>query len=406
MLQPTICKHQIYPAPKTVLDIDVKHKTALVRIDLKVHPDWQGKILDDSPLRASLPTIKYLLEHQARVILCSHFGRPQGQIVESLRLAPLAARLSSMLGKPVRALPEGIGPAVEKARGEMMDGQVVLLENLAFYPQEAACDPEFARALARLGEVLVNEAFDASQRETASLSGVARFLPAVAGLSLAQELTFLGDLLMRPEPPFSVLLGGASVTHKLALLQNLPERVDTVLIGGGLIAPFLQAQGYSVGCSPVKEDQVELCRKILRQAKSQGVYLVLPSDVIVYQKRELGLQTQVCSVKEIPESGVIVDIGPETIRRFTLEINVSSTILWSGALGLAEQRAFSTGTRCVARALAACQRRTVVAGASAVAAVSEMGLREALTHVSVSGEASQAFLEGLPMPGISVLPCK
>jgi phosphoglycerate kinase len=388
---------------KTVRDIDVTNKRVLVRVDYNVPVDKDNNISDDSRIRASLPTVKYLLEHNAKIIICSHFGRPKGKVVESMRLAPIARRLADLLGQPVTALKDCVGPEVENAVYHMKSGEVILLENLRFHPEEEANAPDFARALGKLGEVYVDDAFGAAHRAHASVTGVAQFLPAVAGFLMEKELNFLGRLLENPAHPFMAVMGGAKVSDKLGVIQNILDKVDVLLIGGGMAANFLKAQGYGVGASAVEEDQLEYTQEMLKRAQSRGVRLQLPTDVIACEKLEAGASCKVCSVKEIPDKWVIADIGPETTRKFAQEILKSRTVFWNGPMGVFEIEAFAQGTRGVANALAGSKATTVVGGGSTGEAVEGMGLAEKMTHVSTGGGASLELLEGKELPGVAVL---
>ena len=319
-------------AKKTVKDIDVKQKKVLVRVDFNVPTKPDGTITDDTRIRGSLPTINYLLGQQARIILCSHLGRPGGKVVQVLRLAPEAKRLSELLKKPVAALNDCIGPQVEDAVSKMLDGDIVLLENLRFYPQEEANDPDFALKLSRLADVYVDDAFGSCHRAHASIVGVARDMPAVAGLLMEKELTTLNGLLGNPDRPFSVMIGGAKVSTKTGFLDNVLPKVNFLIIGGGMIATFIKSHGYSAGASAVENDQVDHVLKLREQAKSLGVGLMLPSDLIVAQKLEAGSATRIVSINQVPEGWMIADIGPKTVEAFSRTIKVarlfSGTGLW------------------------------------------------------------------------------
>jgi phosphoglycerate kinase len=388
---------------KTVQDINVNKKRLLVRVDYNVPVDKDGKISDDSRIRASLPTIKYLLDQQARVILCSHFGRPKGKVVDSMRLTPVAKRLPELLNKPVMALKDCVGPAVEEAVSQMKDGGLVLLENLRFYPEEEANDPNFARSLAKLAEVYVNDAFGSGHRAHASVAGVAQYLPAVAGFLMAKELNFMGHLLGNPAHPFVAVMGGAKVSDKLGVIQNILDKVDALLIGGGMAANFLKAQGYGIGASALEEDKLSYTKEALSKAQSQGVRLLLPTDVVVCEKLEAGIPGKVVSVKDIPATSIIADIGPDTIKRFVREIKRSKTAFWNGPMGVFEIEPFSEGTKLIAKALAESKSVTIVGGGSTTEAVEEMKLADKMTHVSTGGGASLVLLEGRELPGVAVL---
>jgi phosphoglycerate kinase len=388
---------------KTVRDIKVDKKRLLVRVDYNVPVDKDGNIIDDSRIRASLPTINYLLDRHARVILCSHFGRPKGKVMDSMRLTPVAKRLSEIINQPVTALQDCVGPEVEKAVSQMKDGDIVLLENLRFHPEEEANEPGFAQSLARLAEVYVDDSFGSSHREHASVTGVARYLPAVAGFLIEKELTFMGRLLENPAHPFVAVMGGAKVSDKLGVIQNILDKVDSLLIGGGMAANFLKAQGYDVGASAIEEDKLDYTKGLLAKVQSQGVRLLLPVDVMVCEKLEAGVSCRVVSVKDIPAGWVIADIGPDTTKRFVQEIGRSETAFWNGPMGVFEIEPLAEGTRAIAKALAESKATTIVGGGSTAEAVVEMKLADKMSHVSTGGGASLKFLENGELPGVAVL---
>jgi phosphoglycerate kinase len=393
-------------AKKTVKDIDVKKKKVLVRVDFNVPTKPDGTIMDDTRIRASLPTINYLLGQQARIILCSHLGRPGGKVVQVLRLAPEAKRLSELLKKPVVALNDCIGPQVEDAVSKMLDGDIVLLENLRFYPQEEANDPDFALKLSRLADVYVDDAFGSCHRAHASIVGVARDMPAVAGLLMEKELTTLNGLLGNPDRPFAVMIGGAKVSTKTGFLDNVLPKVKFLIIGGGMIATFIKSQGYGVGASTVENDQVDHVLKLREQAKSLGVGLMLPLDLIVAQKLEAGSPTRIVSINQVPEGWMIADIGPKTVEAFSGTIKSCKTVFWNGPLGVFEIPQFAEGTRSLAKVLANLKATTVIGGGSTAEAVVEMGLADKMSYVSTGGGASLELLEGKVLPGVAVLPDK
>jgi phosphoglycerate kinase len=388
---------------KTVRDIDVNSKQVLVRVDYNVPVDKDNNISDDSRIRASLPTLQYLLDHNAGVILGSHFGRPKGKVVESMRLGMVGKRLSELIDRPVTTLKDCVGMDVEKAVSNMKKGDVVLLENLRFHPEEEANGPDFARSLSRLADIYVDDAFGAAHRAHASVTGVAQFLPAVAGFLMEKELNFLGRLLENPAHPFVAIMGGAKVSDKLGVIQNILDKVDALLIGGGMAANFLKAQGYGVGASAVEADQQEYTREMLKKAQSKGVRLLLPADVIACAKLEAGAPFKTCSVREVPEGWIIADVGPGTIRQYVQEIQKSKTVFWNGPLGVFEIEAFAQGTKAVAKALSEASATTVVGGGSTAEAVEEMSLSGKMTHVSTGGGASLELLEGKELPGVAVL---
>jgi phosphoglycerate kinase len=377
-----------------------------VRVDFNVPTKPDGTIMDDTRIRASLPTINYLLGQQARIILCSHLGRPGGKVVQVLRLAPEAKRLSELLKKPVAALNDCIGPQVEDAVSKMLDGDIVLLENLRFYPQEEANDPDFALKLSRLADVYVDDAFGSCHRAHASIVGVARDMPAVAGLLMEKELTTLNGLLGNPDRPFAVMIGGAKVSTKTGFLDNVLPKVKFLIIGGGMIATFIKSQGYGVGASTVENDQVDHVLKLREQAKSIGVGLMLPLDLIVAQKLEAGSATRIVSINQVPEGWMIADIGPKTVEAFSGTIKSCKTVFWNGPLGVFEIPQFAEGTRSLAKVLANLKATTVIGGGSTAEAVVEMGLADKMSYVSTGGGASLELLEGKVLPGVAVLPDK
>ncbi len=388
---------------KSVEDIDVAGRRVFLRVDFNVPMDDMGAIGDDTRIRASLPTIRYLADNRARVIICSHLGRPDGKIVEGLRLAPVARRLSELLGKPVEALRDSIGPEVEAATSRLGDGEVMLLENIRFHPEEEVNDPEFAKALSRLADVYVNDAFGASHRAHASVVGVAKYLPAVSGFLMEKELEALGGALENPEKPFAAMIGGAKVSGKLAVLENIINRVDALLIGGGMTATFLNSMGHGVGASKIEGDRLDHVRQVTKKARSLGVTLLLPEDVVVTDNLEEGSSSRVVPVTEIPDGYLIADIGPNTIEKFSQELKKCKTVIWNGPVGVFEIPEFASGTRTLAKVLAGLMATTVIGGGSTTEAVVEMGLADKMSHVSTGGGASLEYLEGKVLPGVAVL---
>lgn len=388
---------------KTVRDIDVRGKRVLVRADFNVPLDDDGNIADDTRIRASLPTIRYLCERDARVILCSHLDRPKGVVEERLRLALVANRLSVLLDQPVAALRDCIGPEVESTVAAMSSGEIVLLENLRFHPEEKADDPAFAEQLASLAEVYVNDAFGASHRAHASVVGVPEHLPAVAGLLLEKEVETFTRTLQRPERPFAAVIGGAKVSDKLEVLDNIISRVDLLLIGGGMAATFLAGRGYGTGRSRVEADRLDAVRRLEAKAANRGVRLFLPRDVVVAERLEVGAQVEVVPASEIPEDRVIADIGPAAADEFSLELAGSRTVVWNGPMGVFEVPEFAEGTRRIAAALANLGGTTVIGGGSTTDAVVRFGLADRMTHVSTGGGAALTMLAGKSLPGIEAL---
>jgi len=388
---------------KTAEDIDVAGKRVLLRVDFNVPMNKDGTISDDTRIRACLPTIRYLIDNHARTIICTHLGRPKGKVVAELRLAPVAGRLSELLERPVESLQECVGPEVEAAIAGLKDGEVILLENLRFHPEEEANEPNFARALSRLADVFVNDAFGASHRAHASVVGIAKSLPAVAGFLLRKELDALGSALENPQRPFAVMIGGAKVSGKLAVLENIITRVDALLIGGGMAATFIKSKGYSVGVSMVENDRLGYVQNLMEKAGSSGVRLLLPQDVMVADRLESGASTKIVPVTEIPEERLIADIGPKTVAEFSQELSKCRTVIWNGPVGVFEIPQFAEGTRRLAEILADLEATTVIGGGSTAAAVAEMGLAGRMSHVSTGGGASLEFLEGKVLPAVAVL---
>jgi len=388
---------------KAVEDIDVSGKKVLLRVDFNVPMGKGGTISDDTRIRACLPTIKYLIERHARLIICSHLGRPDGKVVEELRLAPVAQRLSELIGKPVKALRDCVGPEVEDEVSRLKNGEVALLENLRFHPEEEANDANFAQALAKLADIYVNDAFGASHRAHASVVGVAKYLPAVSGFLMEKELKALGGALENPKRPFAAMIGGAKVSGKLAVLENIVGKVDALLIGGGMAATFIKSQGYGVGASMVENDKLDYIRKLMEKAKSLGVRLLLPQDMVVTDKLEAGSSTKTVPSTKIPDGWIAADIGPCTIDEFSQELKKCKTVLWNGPVGVFEIPQFAEGTRRLAKVLAGLNATTVIGGGSTAEAVAEMGLAGKMSHVSTGGGASLEFLEGKVLPGVAVL---
>lgn len=388
---------------KTVRDIDVTGRRVLVRVDFNVPLSDEGEITDDTRIRACLPTISYLVEAGAKVILCSHMGRPKGKVVPELRLTPVATRLADLLGRPVIKAADVVGPSAQQAVAEMEAGEVVLLENVRFHPGEEANDPELARALAALADVYAGDAFGAAHRAHASTAGVARHLPAVAGLLMERELTFLGTALSRPERPFTAVIGGAKVSDKIGVLQNLVALVDHLVIGGGMANTFLRAQGHETGKSLVEQDKLELARSILDAAQEQGAAIHLPADVVVASEFAPQAEHKIVPVSAIPPDWMALDIGPESREAFAKVIVASRTVIWNGPMGVFEMESFAKGTLAVAEAMARCTGLTIVGGGDSVAALEQVGLVDAMRHVSTGGGASLEFLEGRDLSGVACL---
>ena len=389
---------------KTIRDVDVAGKTVLVRVDFNVPIDKKtGVVTDNTRIVAALPTIRYLLEHNAKVVLMSHLGRPDGKVVESLRLAPVAHELERVLGQPVKMAPDCIGPDVQSLVRAMQPGEVVLLENLRFHPEEEANDQDFAKQLAALGDIYVNDAFGTAHRAHASTEGVAHYLPAVAGFLMEKELEALGGILENPLRPLAAIIGGAKVSTKIKVLQNLLNKVDILIIGGGMANTFLKAQGYEVGSSLLEADKIVVASDLMKQAQDRGVKLGLPVDVVVAERFEPDAPSKVVSVDQVPQGWTIMDIGPRTVEEFRKLIQPARTIFWNGPMGVFEMPRFAEGTKAIADILAKSGAITVVGGGDSVAAVEQMGYADKMTHISTGGGASLELIEGRVLPGVAAL---
>lgn len=387
---------------KTVRDIDVQGKKVLVRVDFNVPLDSEGRITDQTRLKAALPTIRYLIEQQAAVILMSHLGRPKG-VDESLRLDVVAEALSELLVKPVKKANDCIGPEVESMVNALQPGEVLLLENLRFYKEETANDPEFAKKLAALADVYVNDAFGAAHRAHASTEGVAHYLPAVAGFLLAKEIETIGGALNNPERPFVAILGGAKVEDKIGVIRNLLDKVDTLLVGGGMAYTFLKAKGYEIGRSLLDAERVELAAELMADAEKRGVKFLLPVDIVVADAFSNDANTQVVPADAIPADWEGLDIGPQTRELYANEIMAAKTVIWNGPVGVFEMPKFAEGTRHIAEAVANCPGMTIIGGGDSAAAVQQFGLADKMDHISTGGGASLEFIEGKVLPGVAVL---
>jgi phosphoglycerate kinase len=386
---------------KTIRDIDVAERRVFVRVDFNV-PLEGGRITDDQRIVAALPTITYLLGHKAAVILASHLGRPRGPD-PALRMDPIAARLGELLHRPVRKLDDCVGPAVEAAVSAMRPGDVVLLENLRFHPEEEANDPAFARALARLADVYVNDAFGTAHRAHASTMGIAAFLPAVAGLLMERELTYLGRVLENPHHPLVVILGGKKVEDKIGVIRNLLRLAQTMLVGGGMCYTFLRAAGGRIGASLCEEERLDLARELMQEAARRDVRFLLPLDVIAVERVAADAPSRTVDARAIPDGWIGVDIGPRTVAAFGAAISGAGTVLWNGPVGIFEIPQFAEGTRAIAKAVAESCAESIVGGGDTAAAVERFGYADKITHVSTGGGASLEFMEGKTLPGVSVL---
>ena len=392
---------------KTVEDIPVAGKRVLVRVDFNVPFDKNGAISDDRRIRAALPTIQYLIDHQARVILASHLGRPKGapEDRQKYSLKPVADRLSQILGKPVAMAPDCVGPDVERMANSLQPGDVLLLENVRFHPEEEKNDAEFARKLAALADVYVNDAFGSAHRAHASTEGVAHYLPAVAGFLMQKEIDFLGGALENPKRPFLSVLGGKKVADKIGVIENLSGKVDRLIIGGGMAYTFLKAKGLEIGASILDEASLDYCAQTIARL---GDRLLLPVDVVVanaspWDQPLETIETQIVPVDAIPAGWQGVDIGPDTRKLFAEAVRGAGTIVWNGPMGIFEFAPFAEGTRAMAGALAESGAVTIVGGGESAAAVEQMGYADRITHISTGGGASLEFLEGKPLPGVVAL---
>ena len=388
----------------TVRDIEVSGKRVLVRVDFNVPLNEEtGAINDDSRIQATLPTIKYLIDRGAKIILCSHLGRPKGKVVEKLRLAVVGRRLSQILGQQVAVTTDCIGPEVERAIEKLRGGNVLLLENIRFHPEEEKNDASFAQELAQLADVYVNDAFGASHRTHASIVGITDYLPAVAGLLVEREVSMLGGILTNPAHPFAELVGGAKVSDKISLLENILDKVDCLLIGGGMAATFLKAKSCEVGLSLVEEDKLDFAAKLMEDTAKRGVRLLLPVDVVVADEIDAKAEVRAVSIENIPSHLRIVDIGPQTINNFEEELQSCRTVFWNGPMGIYEIPQFAQGTQAMARLLANLEVTTVIGGGSTAEVVIDMKLADKMTFVSTGGGASLRFLGGGKLPGVEAL---
>ena len=389
---------------KTVKDIDVNGKKVLVRCDFNVPIDSEtGKITDNRRIRAALPTIQYLLDHNAKVILCSHLGRPKGEFNLKYSLKPVAEELSKLLNKDVKLAEDVIGESAKELTANMKEGDIVLLENVRFHKEEEQNDPEYSKALASMAEIYVNDAFGTAHRAHSSTTGVADYLPAVSGFLIEKELEFLGGALENPAHPFVAILGGAKVSDKIGVIENLLDKVDTLIIGGGMAYTFYKAQGHHIGTSICEEDKLDLAKSILEKAQEKGVKLLLPVDNHVSSEYSNNGEEKMVNSTEIPDGFMGLDIGPKTIEKFEEAVKDAKTVVWNGPLGVCEFDKFSTGTKAVATMLSKIDAITIIGGGDSAAAIEKLGLADKMTHISTGGGASLEFLEGKTLPGIACL---
>lgn len=389
---------------KTIRDIDLKNKKVLVRCDFNVPFDEEGKISDNRRIVAALPTIKYLLENNCKIILCSHLGRPKGEFKKEFSLKPVAEELSRLLNVEVKLSEDVVGESSRALTNNMQEGEIVLLENVRFEAGEEKNDEELSKKLASLAEVYVNDAFGTAHRAHSSTTGVASFLPAVSGFLIEKELEFLGNALENPQRPFVAILGGKKVSDKIGVIDSLLEKVDTLIIGGGMAYTFFKSMGYNVGKSICEEDKLELAQSLIKKAEEKHVKLLLPIDNVVADEFSPDANTKVVASNEIPEGWEGLDIGPKTVELFKKELQNAKTIIWNGPLGLFEYEKFSNGTNEIANCLANLNgAKTIIGGGDSAAAVEKIGLADKMTHISTGGGASLEFLEGKKLPGIEAL---
>ena len=388
---------------KTLEDFNLENKRVLVREDLNVPLDENQNITDDTRIRAVLPTINYLIDKGAKVIIVSHLGRPKGKANPKYSLVPVAKKLSELLKKEVTFAQNCIGEVAEKAAAKMKPKDVLLLENVRFHEGEEKNDPEFAKNLASLADVFINDAFGTSHRAHASTVGVAQFLPAGAGCLMQKEIEIMGNALEKPERPFVAILGGAKVGDKIGVIQNLLSKVDVLLIGGGMAYTFLKSQGHEIGQSLLEPDKIELAASLLKEARQKNVEILLPDDVVVTSKLEEGLPYETVSVTQIPKDKMGVDIGQKTRDKFADVIKDAKTVVWNGPMGVFEMKVYAEGTLAVASAMAKSKAVTIIGGGDSAVAVKQLGFAEAMTHISTGGGASLEFLEGRELPGVAAL---
>lgn len=383
-------------------DIDVKGKRVFVRVDFNV-PMEAGKITDETRIRAAIPTIEQLVNAGAKVILASHLGRPKGEVNEEMRLTAVGTRLAELMNKPVTKLDESIGAAVEAAVNNMQDGDIVLLENVRFHKGEEKNDAALAQEFAKLADLYINDAFGAAHRAHASTEGIAKFVPAVSGLLMEKELDVLGKALSNPERPFTAIIGGAKVKDKIGVIENLLDKVDHLIIGGGLVFTFVKAMGHDIGKSLLEEDKIELAKSFIEQAKAKGVQLHMPVDAVVANEFSKDAETQVVAIDAIPSDWMGLDIGPKTAENYAEVIKASKLIIWNGPMGVFEMEKFANGTKTVADAMAVTEGYTIIGGGDSAAAVEKFEVAGKMDHISTGGGASLELMEGKALPGIVAL---
>jgi 3-phosphoglycerate kinase len=388
---------------KTVSDIDLKGKRVIARVDFNVPLDEQGNITDDKRIKGALPTIRHILDNGGRLILVSHLGRPKSGPEPKFSMKPAAERLSELLGKKVTLAADVIGPDAKAKAAALKDGEVMMLENVRFHKEEEKNDPAFAKELASMADIFVNDAFGTAHRAHASTAGLADYLPAVSGYLIKKELDIMGKALESPERPFVAILGGAKVSDKISVIENLLEKVDSLIIGGSMAYTFFAAQGRSVGTSKYEADKLDLAGNLLKKAKEKGVNLLLPVDNVVGKEFSADTESKVVDSDKIPDGWMGLDIGPKTIELFSQTIKTAKTVVWNGPVGVFEMEKFAVGTRKIAEALANSSAVSIVGGGDSAAAVEQLGFADRITHISTGGGASLEFLEGKELPGIAVL---
>ena len=388
---------------KTIEDVQVKGKKVLVRCDFNVPLDADKNITDETRINAALPTIRYLLDNGAAVILCSHLGRPKGEFNMKYSLAPVAKRLSEKLGFEVKLAEDVIGPSAKKLAAEVKPGQAVLLENVRFHAEEEKNDPAFAKELASMAELYVSDAFGTVHRAHASTAGVADYLPAVAGYLIGKELTFLGNAVENPVRPFVAILGGAKVKDKIGVITNLLEKVDTLIIGGGMAYTFSKAMGGEIGNSLLDEERIDMAKDMMKAAEAKGVKFLLPVDTVIANDFDNPTEIKTVAAGEIPAGWQGLDIGPKTIELFSDAVKSAKTVVWNGPMGVFEKPEFAKGTLAIATAMAESDATTIIGGGDSAAAVTQMGLASKMSHISTGGGASLEFLEGKVLPGVACL---
>jgi phosphoglycerate kinase len=384
---------------KTIEDVDVKDKRVLVRVDFNV-PIKEGNVGDDTRIKAALPTLNYLLDHGAALILCSHLGRPKGEVMPEYSMRPVAVHLSTLLEKPVSFAEDCVGPIAEKAAKALKPGDVLVLENTRFHAGETKNDPEMSRQLASLADLYVNDAFGSAHRAHASTEGVAKFLPAVAGFLMENEIRYLGQAIENPARPFIAILGGAKISDKIGVIRNLLERADQVLIGGGMANTFFKAQGYPVGDSLVEDEALDTAKEILAKG---GQRLRLPVDIVIADRFDVGAEHKTLNMGPVPDGWRIMDIGPKTLEAYSKIIADAGLIVWNGPMGVFEMAPFAEGTFGLAKAVAESSATSIVGGGDSIAAVKQSGLADKITHISTGGGASLEMLEGIVLPGLAAL---